>query len=212
MSKYLLISLLVAALSPVTMAQMRGGFGGFHNAGGFHNGFAGQFGHGFRRGGSIWYGDPFFYSDYAQPVYEPAPSPVIVVQPAASSSAPVEPKSEPLMIEWEGDRYVRYSGQRQSAANAALDYSEPSTSSSRISRAELPPVTLVFRDGHRQEVSDYVIANGNLYAHGDYWRDGFWTRTIQLSSLDLLSTARVNSESGVKFVLPSGPNEVVTRP
>lgn len=116
------------------------------------------------------------------------------------------------MIEWEGDRYVRYSGQRQSAANAALDYSEPSTSPSHISRAELPPVTLVFRDGHRQEVSDYVIANGNLYAHGDYWRDGFWTRTIQLSSLDLLSTARVNSESGVKFVLPSGPNEVVTRP
>jgi hypothetical protein len=71
---------------------------------------------------------------------------------------------------------------------------------------------LVYRDGHHEQVFDYVIANGNLYARGDYYRDGFWTKTVQLSALDIPATLRANSDAGVKFMLPSAPNEVVTRP
>jgi hypothetical protein len=216
MPKWLLIALLVAGLAPGAAAQMRGGFGfgGFHN-GGFRNG-AGFAGHDGRLGrGLVWFGDPFFYSDYSSqpPAYQPPASPVVIVQPPAAA-APAERKPEPLMIEWQGDRYVRFSGQRESAtkASSALDYSGTPSTAPQASPVELPPVVLVYRDGHREQVSDYVIANGNLYARGDYWRDGFWTKTVQLSALDLPSTLRVNSDSAVKFVLPSGPNEVVTRP
>jgi hypothetical protein len=222
MAKPLLILLLVGGLIPAAAAQMRGGFGGFRN-GGFRNGvgFAGHEGR-FGRG-LVWFGNPLFYSDYASPppVYEPAAPPVVIVQPT-SAAAPAEPRPEPLMIEWQGDRYVRFSGQRESAKgnSLSLDYSEtPSNIPAQMykpqshgSPVELPPVVLVYPDGRREKVSDYVIANGNLYARGDYWRDGFWTKTVQLSALDIPATLRANSDSGVKFVLPSGPNEVVTRP
>jgi hypothetical protein len=220
MRKWLLIALLIAGLVPGAAAQMRGGFGfgGVRNG----NGFAGHYGQRFGRGLG-WYGDPFFYSDYPSQsvVYEPPASPVVVVQSAAAAAS--EPKAEPLMIEWQGDHYVRFSGQRGSteATNVTLDYSEVAPnapaavnerSEGRPSRLDLPPAVLIYRDGHREAVSDYVIASGTLYARGDYYRDGFWTKTVQLSALDIPATVRANADSGVNFVLPSGPNEVVTRP
>lgn len=221
MPKWLPIALLIAGLIPAAAAQTRGGFGGFHNGGGFRigAGFAGGHGRGF---GSnvVWFGDPFLYSDYAKPVvYESPASPVIVLQPSATATAPSEPKAEPLMIEWQGDKYVRFGGQPESANRRPLpDYSETGPTASQnmheasVSSAELPPVVLVYPDGHREQVTDYVIANGNLYARGDLWRDGYWNKRVQLSSLDIPATLRANSASGSKFVLPSAPNEVVTRP
>jgi hypothetical protein len=216
MRKWLMLASLFACLTPA-MAQMRGGFGGgVHNIGGF----AGRSGHDFGRS-LVWFGDPFLYSDYSQPLLYPPPAqPVVIVQPSAAVSA--EPRADPLMIEWQGDHYVRYSGQGGPAKGNGLplDYSEspPPTSANQlhiaqqVSPANLPPAVLVFRDGHREQVSDYVIADGNLYARGDYWHDGFWSKTVQLSALDVPATLRANTDSGVKFVLPSAPNEVVTRP
>jgi hypothetical protein len=214
MRKWLIIVCAFATLTAAAQTRAGISFRGFRNG----EGFAGHFGRGFGGRNLVWFGDPFFYSDYAQPpAYEPPASPVVIVQPA-SPAAPAEPKADPLMIEWQGDHYVRFSGQHE-ATNSSLDYSEApraeiktSSAETQASRTELSPVVLVYRDGHREEVSDYVIANGNLYAHGDYWRDGFWTKTVQLSGLDIPATLRANSASGVKFVLPSGPNQVVTRP
>jgi hypothetical protein len=71
---------------------------------------------------------------------------------------------------------------------------------------------LVFRDGHKEEVRDYSIADGVLYARGDFYTDGYWNKNISLSSLDVAQTLQANAERGVKFVLPSAPNEVITRP
>ena len=39
---------------------------------------------------------------------------------------------------------------------------------------DLPPALLVFRDGHTEEVRDYTIADGILYARGDFYTDGYW--------------------------------------
>jgi hypothetical protein len=216
MVKCLLVALAVTSLMAGAQAQTRGGFGGFHNGGGIRIGPGFASGRG--SGGSAFLADPFWYADYpAQSVvYEPPASPVIVVQPSGAPAI-ADPKPEPLMIEWQGDKYVRISGQRQTAT---LDYSqgaedtEPSGSQRRPSQSQtdLPPVALVFRDGHREEVTDYVIANGSLYARGNYWHDGFWTKTVQLSSLDISATLSTNSQAGVSFVLPSSSNEVITRP
>jgi hypothetical protein len=77
---------------------------------------------------------------------------------------------------------------------------------------DLPPAVLVFRDGHSEEVRDYTIADGILYARGDYYTDGYWNKKIELSSLNLAQTLQGNTTRNVKFVLPSSPNEVITRP
>jgi hypothetical protein len=77
---------------------------------------------------------------------------------------------------------------------------------------DLPAAILIFRDGHSEEVHDYAIADGALYARGDYYQVGYWNKKIELSSLDLPQTLQANSSRGVQFVLPSSPNEVITRP
>jgi hypothetical protein len=77
---------------------------------------------------------------------------------------------------------------------------------------ELPPAILVFHDGRREEVSDYTIMSGTIYSKADYWTTGSWSRKIQIADLDVPATLRLNQERGVKFVLPSSPNEVVVRP
>jgi hypothetical protein len=217
MPKWVIVGLLFASLVPTAAAQRGGGFG----FGGFRNGGFG--GHHGRSGSLVFFGDPFLDTDYASGTYQPVSPPVVIVQPTtAAAPTPAEPKADPLLIEWRGDRYVRYSGQHESPAGITLDYSQPSESprvnagrsftQTADSRPGIPPAVLVYRDGHREAVSDYVIASGTLYARGDYYRDGFWTKTVQLSALDIPATLRANSDAGVKFMLPSAPNEVVTRP
>jgi hypothetical protein len=168
---------------------------------------------------AVFFGTPYLFSDasYLPPVIvrTPAPQVVVVQQPAPETVAVEADRPGPLLIEWQGDRYVRATANGDRSISARPDYAE--TPAHRVvpaapARAELPPVVLVFRDGARQEVRDYVIVGGVLYAGGDYYQDGHWTRPIQVSSLDLRSTFEANEKRGVKFILPSGPYEVVTRP
>ena len=75
--------------------------------------------------------------------------------------------------------------------------------------AELPPAVLVYRDGHREEVADYAIANGVIYVRANYWQNGYWTKHIPLAALDPAATMQDNQQRGVKFMLPSAPNVVI---
>jgi hypothetical protein len=164
---------------------------------------------------AIFLGTPLLFSDYpSEPVVLQAPPPQIVVvqQPAAPQTSDAV-KPGPLMIEWQGDRYVRVTENENRSTPAQLDY-VPTSSKRTVpaSGRDLPPAVLVFRDGGREEVRDYAIIRGVMYAQADYWKDGYWTKQIQLSALDLPATLEANQQRGVKFVLPAGPNEVVTRP
>jgi hypothetical protein len=193
MPRILIIALLAAALSPLSMGQMRGRPGiTIGNSGVRH----------FRSGG---FGYPFFYSDYGPESVAPAPAPPLVVEKVLQPERPLEP----LLIEWQGDRFVRY-GETQKAESP--DYAE--VASARVpgsaSGHDLPPAVLVYRDGHREEVSDYVITRGVLYARGNGYSQA--SRNIQLSALDLSATFQANQNSGVRFVLPERSNDVVTRP
>jgi hypothetical protein len=58
----------------------------------------------------------------------------------------------------------------------------------------------------------FTIMNGIIYSKADYWSSGSWTRKIQIADLDVPATLKLNHERGLKFVLPSGPDEVVMRP
>jgi len=175
------------------------------------------------------------WSDSYFPVSESAPS-VIVVQPAAApvervTATPDEPKSAaPLLIEWQGDRYVRRtSSATTSARDSEPDYvadAKPALTSAKTARSsklpsevnrtsnpsELPPTAFIFRDGHREESDNYSIISGVIYARGDYWTTGQWSRQIKLTQLDLPATVRANQQQGITFRVPAAPNEVITRP
>jgi hypothetical protein len=183
--------------------------------------------HPFGRRQFFW-GSPYFYPDYSFDVTgEPAGPDVVVIQ-APPSSPPVE-KSPPeaLLLELRGDRFVRvgaddYAPDRaQNAARTSEQVSEQSPEGSQTRREsqapvqplrKVPPAILVFRDGHKEEVSSYTIAGRVLYADTNYWTQGSWTRKIQIADLDVTSTLKLNRERGANFTLPNGPNEVVIRP
>jgi len=172
---------------------------------------------GFGRGSLFFGSGPLFYPDY----YPPSAPFEMVPQPSVPSShiEDLPPKAAPLLIEWQGDHYQRFGGSAapERAAAAAPDYVEVHPAASVHSQnpqpaPQLVPALVVFRDGHREEVPDYAIVDGTMYVRGEYWRTGYWTKNIQLSSLDLPATIQANHQRGVNFILPSGPNEVVTRP
>jgi hypothetical protein len=166
---------------------------------------------------------PYFYPDYGYESEE-TPEPQVVPVPVRTvAPAPPTPPLEPLLIEWQGDHFVRMtafqndSGSRQSAP----DYSEraahrPVAPGRKVVTVppprELPHAVLVFHDGREEEVSSYTIVNGTIYSKADYWTSGTWTRKIQIAELDVPATLKLNRERGLKFVLPGGPHEVILRP
>jgi hypothetical protein len=153
-----------------------------------------------------------------------------------------EPSSnQPLLIELQGDRYVRVNNAAINGEALPLqlapDTIHPNNSSQKPTRNhatqvtkpnpptapapmiaassplhDLPPAVLVFQDGHSEEVREYTIADGFLYARGDFYTDGYWNKKIDLSKLNLPQTQQANSARNIKFALPSFPNEVITRP
>jgi hypothetical protein len=133
------------------------------------------------------------------------------------------PSSQPLMIELQNGRYVRVrdteedskNGEAQELTSAPEKSKHASSTPAPRDPAPaptLPPAVLIFRDGHSEEVRDYAIADGILYARGDYYAEGYWNKKIALSTLNVAQTMQANTARNVKFVLPSSPNEVITRP
>jgi hypothetical protein len=173
------------------------------------------------------FSDPFFSDAISQSGYPVASQPpVIFLQNALASTPMAEPvpqSAQPLLIELQGNNYVRLSGPDD--IHSGTSRTEPARQNSRTSSLAsanslardttsrgLAPVTLIFRDGHRDQVSDYTIADNVLYARGDYYADGSWYKKIELSSLDLPQTIKLNQAPEVRFRLPAAPNEVITRP
>jgi hypothetical protein len=58
--------------------------------------------------------------------------------------------------------------------------------------------TLVFRDGHQQQVTNYAIMGQTVYIFDKR------TQKIGLGDLDIPATIKLNDESGVEFHLPNG--------
>jgi hypothetical protein len=57
---------------------------------------------------------------------------------------------------------------------------------------------LVFRDQHRQEVTNYAISGGTLWVLNDHLA----TKKIPINELDLAATTKANDERGVEFEVP----------
>ena len=189
-----------------------------------------RFGDG-RRGGrfgrdSIFFGAPYFYSDYYDSYGFDYPAPPPTTRPApvpqVAPAPPIQVKNEPLadsaLLEHRGNTWVRVTDFSESsglvstpAHRSAVSKEAPPVQSPAVSK-EMPPAVLVYRDGHTEDVSSYSIIGPIIYTDADYWTDGKWTRKIQIADLNISATLKQNQQRGVKFDLPSGPNEVVIRP
>ncbi len=239
MFRRLSIALLaVTASLPLSSAQMHTGF-----APSLPRGTGAR--HGTRQGArrfaqGIFPGSPFFYSDYdfGEPYLidnsgdnpdqsdvegsaEIVPPQIVVVRPASADAQPRNSRPGPLVIEWQGDRYVRYGGlETEDRTNSAHpDYVAPATTKPPLSSApgerpetpmeERQSAVLVYRDGHREEIADYAIADGVIYVRDADWQNGHWTKHIPLAALDPSATLQANQQRGVKFMLPSAPNVVI---
>src|SRR6266700_66115 len=152
------------------------------------------------------YGAPYFYSDDYEPYdlqyarSEPAPQPVPLPQ------ANPEPLPEPILLELHGGQWVKVTNFGEIAKQALNPSSQNATAK------PMPAAVLVYRDGHSEEISSYSIIDRVMYTKADYYSSGSWTRTIQIADLDIPATLKQNQQRGVKFDLPSGPDEVVIRP
>jgi hypothetical protein len=154
-----------------------------------------------------FYGAPYFYSDYNS--YEPEyPAPPPTPQPAPVVQAKPEPLPDAVLLELRGNQWVKVTNfgeaSAQTLGTAATAPAPP--------QKEMPPAVLIYRDGHSEEVSSYSIIGKVMYTKADYWSSGAWTRTIQIADLDVPATLQQNQRRGVKFDLPSGPDEVIIRP
>src|SRR2546425_4879656 len=114
-SRVAIAMLAAAVLVSPSLGQMRGaGVSRGVVGGGSGRGFPVDFGHGrverrFSRQ-PIFIGDPFWDSDYdSRPVYEAAAPEAVVVQPPAAPAQTTTPSvpPEPVVIEWQGDHFVR---------------------------------------------------------------------------------------------------------
>ncbi len=204
--------LLALAVSLPTANAQRAGFGGPHFSG--HPSH--QFGMGRNEsrpfpfyGAYGFFGTPFYSSDFYEAEYPVASQPpVATTQPPIP--APERTPAEPLMIELQGDRYVAQGA--SDTAGSVISIQPASKPSAEVRREDLKPILLIFRDGHQEEVTDYTIANGALYASANYYSDGVWTKKIELATVNIADTIATNQTRGVSFRLPASPNEVITRP
>jgi hypothetical protein len=190
----------------------------------------GERGHGRSRGyGSAVYPylyPPYYYSDYySEPVApEPRQERVVVVENTRPrADVPLPPPPESLMLELRGDHWVRVTesgrtmaesqvGEKGSAKAESMRTIAPQESAAVEPPRELPPAVLVFRDGHKEEVTRYTIVGGTIYTSADYWNDGSWTKKVPIAELNVPATLELNRERGANFSLPSSPHVVVIRP
>jgi hypothetical protein len=199
-----------------------------------HGGYASRFHHPFPYTSLPFpfFLDSFNPDDIYSTGYPVASQPPMIPWPAARGywgrpDNDNEPPAQPLVIELQNGRYVRVASAALGHDPVTLDlapndvasdhgHAGASKSAPTIAAApppqDLPPALLVFRDGHSEEVRDYTIADGVLYARGDYYTDGYWNKKIELSALNVAQTLEGNMTRSVKFVLPASPNEVITRP
>jgi hypothetical protein len=173
-----------------------GGFGpGHFHGGGFRGGFRDHHFHNRFAFGYPWYGygygygygyyDPFWWSDsYSSYDYDQERD-----QAIADEENAVNLQQQNLRQREEWHRFGNSEDQDA--------YARSTPSRSQAPANADPATVLVFRDQHRQEISNYAIAGGTLWVLSEQS-----AKKIRLADIDLEATAKANDERGVEFQIP----------
>lgn len=84
----------------------------------------------------------------------------------------------------------------QPSAAESQKSSSRSAKGAGSTEAKSEPTVLVFRDGHRQQVSNYAIMGSTLYVLSER------NARIPIAALDVSATVQINEERGVEFSVP----------
>jgi hypothetical protein len=147
-------------------------------------------------------------SAYEPTLDVPPPQPVAEEPaPTATPQLPPKPAEGPVLLELQGDHWVRITTDGPPQVVGQSNRPEPDKASNPPTAAA--SALLVFRDGHKEEIGKYCIIGGTIHISAEYWRTGSWTRTVKIVDLDVPATLKLNQEQGTRFRLPSGPYEVM---
>jgi len=141
---------------------------------------------GFNRYNSGTWAAPYYFSAYdAGYGYDAAAGPYL-------QSAPSE-QTLHIVVDLPPARHAALSEDDEQAVASALTQPPKQVADVRPFEA----TTLVFRDGHQQQVTNYAIMGQTLYI--------FDTRPqkIGLGDLDIPATIKLNDDSGIEFHLPN---------
>lgn len=119
--------------------------------------------------------------------------------PDLYSGPPVDPRDPTLHIIVEQPPAAGYrdapSDPQQSAAPAQPSRQQDAASSRELTPSE--PTVLVYRDGHKQEVTNYAIMGQTVYVFDKR------TQKIAMSDLDVPATIKTNEAQGIEFTVPA---------
>lgn len=158
---------------------------------------------GFGRHGHRRFVSPFFGNVVAVPYYV---YPYYVAEPGVDDTMEEEDyRGGPTIFDRRGpgtQEYMPREPRREAepSREAEEDYrvSTPPEEPKQQEVAEQPTTVLVFKDGHRQEISNYAIVGPTLYDLSDGR-----THKVALAELDLQATVKQNDSRGVDFRLPT---------
>ena len=108
--------------------------------------------------------------------------------PAAGRGAPPAEQTLHIIVDSAPQRTAPHDEVADAAARAGAYHAR------KPSRESQP--TLVFRDGHKQEVTNYAIMGQTLYVFDNR------TKKIALADLDVPATIKANDDEGVEFQVP----------
>ena len=89
-------------------------------------------------------------------------------------------------------------GQPQPAPSYPQPDHRPAPSAAPVPLNPGAPVTLVFKDGHNEQIHNYLLTPSTLSVLDAHHRD------IPVEQIDVAATTALNHQAGVDFGLPSG--------
>ncbi len=162
-------------------------------------------------GGSLAYAVPYYYPlddagaygyDYVE-----GGSPDMYSGPLLYSGPPIGPNDQTLHIIVEQPPARPPARQDDSDSEAYARPPAPTMQSTPIPDARPgEPTVLVYRDGHRQEITNYAIMGDTVYVF-DKGR-----KKIALADLDVQATIKANDDQGLEFKVPTSPKKHTTLP
>ncbi len=147
-----------------------------------------------------------YYVDSSAYYAQPQPDAAAEPDPPAPTVFEHRPTSAYGPADRYGEHYLDSREQRPRDRQPAPDDNAASAQPAAPSPED--PTVLVFRDGHRAEVTNYAIVGDTLY---NLSGSPHVPRKVQIADLDLEATIRANDERGMDFAIPQKPASDSTR-